>query len=114
MSDAVGSIFAAIILWTIAFVFGFLTTTYQAFVFGQIWEWFIVPAGYGFEPLPFSFRLGAILLLNLLLVNIGVLISMNASGNNESGSAHALVGQLAVVIVTSMAWAGAAIWTLFV
>jgi len=106
----IGKLFAGVVVWLIAFVTGFLKTAYQAYVLGQMWEWFIVPAGLGLETLAFSVRVGVVLIFNLLLVSIAALISINSSKESTNAIGVVFTVQIIVVIVVTMAWIGAAIW----
>lgn len=110
-AELFGEIIASVIVWAIVIATGFLTTTYQAFVLGQMWDWFIVPAGLGLESLAFSVRVGAALIFNLFMVNVGVLISVNSSKEGGNATGAAFTGQIIVVVVVTMAWISAAVWT---
>lgn len=99
-----------LILWFIAFFMSFALIAYHTIVLSSIWDWFIVPAGYGAKPLPFSFLVGILYLKSTLFAVDGVSRALNKKDEDESAAARAIVFQIVVAVALSFIWAGALIW----
>ncbi len=104
--EVITSIITSVIGWLVIVAIGFVTTYYGAFVLRQMWEWFVVPAGYAALSVPLS--IGVFLIVGFLKAKM---TDNNAdSDDNTSAVSKGIAKIVAYAVFITLSWGSAAIW----